>query len=90
MKAAGRAQFAQLLRVLSIPSVLVGKELLATADSSSNIKKFNRPSVSSTLIVTRGIESVKEKERSKKRKNRKREKREIVHCFYLLTFAALL
>jgi len=47
MKAADRAQFARLLRVLNIPSVLVGnKELLttdsssATDSSSSNIKKL--------------------------------------------------
>jgi len=55
-KATGRAQFARLLRVLNIPSVLVGnKELLiATDSSSSNIKKLGQPLESSTLIVTRG------------------------------------
>jgi len=41
-KAAGRVQFARLLRDLNIPSVLVrNKELLTATDSSfSNIKKF--------------------------------------------------
>jgi len=79
-KAAGRAQFARLLRALNIPSVLVGnRELLtATDSSSSNIKKLGQPPTSSTSIVTRGRPS-------KRRKNVKfanmRKKSEIIRCF---------
>jgi len=75
-KAAGRAQFARLLRALNTPSVLVGnRELLtATDSSSSNIKKLGQPPASSTPIVTRERPS----RASKRRKGV--EKRKIREC----------
>jgi len=52
-KAAGRAQFARLRRVLNIPFVLVGnKELLTATDSSFlNIKKLDQ--LPASPIITR-------------------------------------
>jgi len=50
-KAVGRVQFARLLRVLNILSVLVGnkKLLIATDSSSSNIKKLDLPQITLRL-----------------------------------------
>jgi len=79
-KAASRVQFARLLRVLNIPSVLVGnKELLTTTDFSfSNIKKLGQPPASSTPIITRGRASRVSKKRKgvEKRKIREHEEKE--------------
>jgi len=74
-KAADRTQFARLLRVLNIPSVLVGnKELLIATDSSSSNQSF----ASSTPIVTRRRPSITSKKRKgvEKRKIREHEEKD--------------
>jgi len=72
-KAAGRAQFARLLRVLNIPSVLLGNKELLTATDSSNIKKLGQPSTSSTPIITRPSRASKRRKGVKKCKIREYE-----------------
>jgi len=77
-KAAGRAQFARLLRVLNIPSILLGnKELLIATDSfSTNIKKLGQPPASSTPIVTRGRPSRASKKRKGVEKRKMNEEKD--------------
>lgn len=73
-KAAGRVQFARLLRALNTPTVLVrNKVLLSAISESSNIDKI-KPTASSTPNKSR-VRRLRRRRGSEKRKNREQEEK---------------
>lgn len=74
-KAAGRVQFARLLRALNTPTALVrNKVLLSAISESSNIDKI-KPTASSTPNISRVRRLKRRRRGSEKRKNREQEEK---------------